>query len=163
MNSQPTQPQQTVIVQQAPSNGLGVAGFVTSLVSLLFTRGFLSPISLLLSLIGLMKKPRGFAIAGSVISGLQLIAILLVGVGPILALIGLGLSMREEQTELYEKNRIEVLETLRNTDHYEDIREISRDYSLVNDEELEEALREAESRVPAPAVSDEVAPAENLE
>lgn len=109
---------------------------------------------MLLSLIGLGKKPRGFAIAGSVISGLQLIVILLVGVGPILALVGVGLSLQKEQTELYAKNRVEVLETLRTTDNYEDISRISRDYSLVKDEELENALEEARLRVPAPSPSD---------
>lgn len=154
MQEQPTPPQQTVIIQQAPTNGLGVAGFVTSLVSLLFTCGFLSPVSFLLSLIGLTKKPRGLAIAGAIISALQLLVLLLVGVGPILALIGMGISMREEQVELYDKNRVEVLETLRTTDRYEEVSQISSDYSLVNDEELKSALEDARSRVPAPSPSD---------
>ena len=163
MTPEPPHPQQTVIVQQPPSNGLGVAGFVTSLVSLLFTCGFLSPISLLLSLIGLTKKPRGFAIAGSLISGLQLLLILIIGVGPILALVGLGISIREDQIELYDKNRVEVLETLRTTDKHEDIRKIRTDYSLVDDKDLKKALREAELRVPAPTsynLSEEPTPTE---
>lgn len=51
----------------AESNGLGLAGFIVSLVGLVGTCGLLSPIGLVLSLIGLGKQPRGFAIAGAVI------------------------------------------------------------------------------------------------
>lgn len=67
-----------------PSNPLGVAGFVVSLAGIVVTLGFLSPIGLILSLIGLTKAPRGFAIAGSVIG---LFGTLLAG-GVILAVIG---------------------------------------------------------------------------
>jgi hypothetical protein len=45
------------------SNGLGVAGFIVSLVGI-FTAGILCPIGLLLSLLALFRSPRGFAIAG---------------------------------------------------------------------------------------------------
>lgn len=58
---------QTVVVQQQPSNGLGMAGFICSLVGL-FTCGVLFPIGLILSLIGVFFQPRGFAIAGLCIS-----------------------------------------------------------------------------------------------
>lgn len=54
-------------VPDRPSNTLGLAGFITSLASLI-TCGFLSPISLILSFIALFKKPRGFAMAGTLIS-----------------------------------------------------------------------------------------------
>ena len=47
-------------------NALGLAGFITSLVGLL--GGCVSPISFLLSLFALGKRPRGFAIAGLVLS-----------------------------------------------------------------------------------------------
>ena len=47
-------------------NGLGVAGFIISLLGFL-TCGVLSPVGLLLSLTGLMRRPRGFAIAGTVL------------------------------------------------------------------------------------------------
>ena len=53
--------------QKPPSNGLGVAGFVISLLGLVGTCGLLSPIGLILSLIALRKEPRGLAIAGSII------------------------------------------------------------------------------------------------
>ena len=57
-----------VIVQKSESNGIGMAGFICSLISL-FTCGILFPIGFLLSLIGVFFRPRGFAIAGLVISG----------------------------------------------------------------------------------------------
>ena len=53
--------------QQAPSNGLGVAGFVTSLVGLVMCGGLICPIGLLLSTVALFKRPRGLAIAGFII------------------------------------------------------------------------------------------------
>lgn len=52
-----------------PTNGLGIAGFIVSLVGLILTCGLLSPLGLLLSLFALFKPPRGFAVAG-VITGL---------------------------------------------------------------------------------------------
>ena len=51
------------------SNGLGIAGFVVSLVSFL-TCGLLSPIGMLLSFMALFKRPRGFAVAGFVLGTL---------------------------------------------------------------------------------------------
>lgn len=53
--------------QQAQSNGLGVAGFVTSLVGLVMCAGLICPLGLLLSTIALFKRPRGLAIAGFII------------------------------------------------------------------------------------------------
>ncbi len=54
-------------IPRPPSNGLGVAGFIVSLVGLLATCGALAPVGLLLSTIAIFKKPRGFAFAGIVI------------------------------------------------------------------------------------------------
>src|ERR1043165_9168202 len=54
------------IVPQRRTNGLGIAGFVVSLVGI-FTLGLLCPIGLLLSFIALFRAPRGFAIAGLII------------------------------------------------------------------------------------------------
>lgn len=56
---------QHIFIEQ-PSNGLGVAGFVLSLVGFL-SCGLLSPLALLLSFIALFKPPRGLAIAGFVL------------------------------------------------------------------------------------------------
>ena len=50
----------------ARENGLGLAGFIVSLVGLV-SCGLLSPIGVILSIIGLFKEPRGFAIAGLII------------------------------------------------------------------------------------------------
>jgi|GEM_PF-3544496 len=51
----------------AESNGLGIAGFVVSLAGIVVCGGFLCPIGLILSLVGLGKEPRGFAIAGTIL------------------------------------------------------------------------------------------------
>lgn len=48
------------------NNSLGVAGLIVSIAGF-FTCGMLSPIGLLLSLVGLLKAPRGAAIAGSIL------------------------------------------------------------------------------------------------
>ncbi len=54
---------------RSESNGLGVAGFIVSIVGLC-VGGLLSPVGLVLSLIALGKQPRGFAIAGVVIGAI---------------------------------------------------------------------------------------------
>ena len=60
------------------TNGFAIAGFVISLVSIFFDCGLTSPISLILSIIGLSKikkgneKGKGFAIAGIIISALTI-------------------------------------------------------------------------------------------
>ncbi|MEX0793438.1 MAG: hypothetical protein WD045_09905 [Pirellulaceae bacterium] len=51
-------------------NRLGLAGFVISLVGLVFTLGILSPLGLLLSFLGLFSRNRGFAIAGVVLGSI---------------------------------------------------------------------------------------------
>jgi hypothetical protein len=61
-----------VSMQRSTTNGMGLAGFILSLVGL-FSAGCLSPIALVFSLIGLAKEPRGFAIAGLVISLVSLL------------------------------------------------------------------------------------------
>ena len=60
------------------------------------------------------------------------------------------MSMEKEQTERYENTRVEVLETLRTTDDYNEIQTIERNFSLVDDDELDEAIDAAEERVPNP-------------
>jgi hypothetical protein len=61
-----------IIIQNTPppapqSNGLGVAGFVVSLVGFLFCMGVLCPIGLILSACGMRKEPKGLATAGLVL------------------------------------------------------------------------------------------------
>lgn len=74
--------------EPAPTNVLGIVGFVASLVGLL-TCGFLSPVALVLSVIGLFKTPRGFAIAGTVISLIGSAVLALWGFVVVMGLFGL--------------------------------------------------------------------------
>ena len=59
-------PYDPMAVPAQEKNGLGLAGFICSLVGL-FVGGLLCPIGLLLSLIALGRRPRGFAIAGVIV------------------------------------------------------------------------------------------------
>ena len=93
-NTSPAQPTQTIIIEQkAPQkNGIGLAGFILSLIAL-FTEWIpvfgwiIWALGAIFSLVGLFKAPRGFAIAGFVISFISLI-ILIVFVGAIGAIVG---------------------------------------------------------------------------
>lgn len=76
---------QTITINQVgrKSNGLGVAGFILSIIALF--SGWLPVVGwigwflgLLFSFIGIFKKPRGFAIAGLIISLIGLVLILVV-------------------------------------------------------------------------------------
>jgi len=64
--------------QRSDTNGVGLAGFIVSLLGLVGTCGLLSPIGLVLSLVGLGKEPRGFAIAGTIIGAIGSLWILVV-------------------------------------------------------------------------------------
>jgi hypothetical protein len=66
---------QAVGFRPRPSNAMGVAGLIISILALIFTCGLLSPIGLLLSLIGLFRRPRGEAIAGTIIGGIGTLAV----------------------------------------------------------------------------------------
>jgi hypothetical protein len=120
--TQPLQPQQpTVYVQAQPSNGLGIAGFITSLVGLI-TCGLLCPIGLLLSLIAIFKRPRGFAIAGLIIglvgTAIPIVIFLIWGIG-ILAAIGfasaVGASLQTYQSISNAESRIHSVYVERST------------------------------------------------
>src|SRR5688572_25362426 len=89
----PGQPQGFVPQQASPQNGLGIAGFITSLVGWI-SCGVLSPIGLILSLIALGKQPRGFAIAGAIIGALGSLFLAVVGIGIIMAALGLGMAAK---------------------------------------------------------------------
>ena len=77
------------------SNGLGIAGFVVSLVGLL-SCGLLSPIGLIMSLVALGREPKGLAIAGVVLGAVGSCGIISgviffpVAIAAILAAVGLG-------------------------------------------------------------------------
>ena len=68
-------------VSKGKGNTIGLVGFIVSLVSLLIFCGLLSPISAVLSFMGIRRQPKGFAIAGlaiSVVGCLYLLGIVLV-------------------------------------------------------------------------------------
>ena len=79
-----TAPPQVIVRQiERKTNGLGTAGFVISLISaIFFWLPFVSQIlwvfGLIFSFIGLFKRPRGLAIAGFIISFVNLIVILVI-------------------------------------------------------------------------------------
>jgi hypothetical protein len=84
-NNSQNQPGQTVIINQVAqkSNGIGTAGFVLALIALFL--GWIPIIGwvlwflgFLFSLIGLFKKPAGLAIAGFIISLINIILLILV-------------------------------------------------------------------------------------
>jgi len=71
----------------APKEGntLGLVGFILSIVQFV-TCGVLSPISLIVSLIGLRKEPRVFAIIGTVLSVIGVVIFALIGFTTVWAL-----------------------------------------------------------------------------
>ncbi|MBR4213650.1 MAG: hypothetical protein IKR82_06845 [Bacteroidales bacterium] len=93
-DSTPQTPQtQTVIVEREAEqkNGLGLAGFILALIALFLDwlpiiGWILWLLGAIFSTIGLFKKPRGFAIAGFVISFFGLI-LLLLALGVLAALV----------------------------------------------------------------------------
>ena len=84
--------------QPEPTNGLGLAGFITSLVGIL-TCGFISPIGLLISLFGLVKRPRGFAIAGAILGAIGSIFLAVVGFTIVMGFLGLKTAVDQIQKE----------------------------------------------------------------
>ncbi len=81
------------VVQPSRTNGLGIAGFIVSLVGII-SCGVLSPIGLLLSFIAIFRAPRGFALAGLIIGFLgsvwAIFILLLGGLSILLAAVGIG-------------------------------------------------------------------------
>lgn len=83
-----TPPNSTIIIQNitSKSNGIGTAGFVLALLGLIFcwvpiVGWILWLIGIILSFVGIFKSPRGLAIAGLIISFIDLIIlIVLLGV-----------------------------------------------------------------------------------
>ncbi len=79
---------QTIVIneKQNETNGIGTAGFILSLIALFFgwipILGWLIWIvGLILSFVGVFKKPKGLAIAGLIISFLAFIILILIFVG----------------------------------------------------------------------------------
>jgi len=80
-----------------PSNSLGLAGFLVSLIGAPLTCGMLAPLGLLLSLFALRKQPRGFAVTGVILG--------LLGTAWI-ASIGLQAANRVHRREVKQKTAI---------------------------------------------------------
>ncbi len=77
--------------QRSPeTNGLGLAGFIVSLVGFL-SCGLLSPVGLIMSFIAMFRQPKGLAIAGFVIGLIgsiwAIVIFVFVGIGVLFALI----------------------------------------------------------------------------
>jgi hypothetical protein len=71
-------------------DGLGIAGFVVSVVGIVATCGLLCPVGLVLSLVALIKPPRGFAIAGTVLGALGSFWLALWGLAMVAAVLGIS-------------------------------------------------------------------------
>ena len=79
----PNNPQLSVInnIQQSKSNGLGTAGFVLALISFLFcwvpgVNWVVWFLGAIFSIIGCFKEPRSLAIAGTIISFIDIIILI---------------------------------------------------------------------------------------
>ncbi|MCE3076837.1 hypothetical protein [Chryseobacterium gwangjuense] len=90
LNSQP------ILIQQGvnQSNGIGIAGFVLSVIAIFigwipFLGWFVWFLGLILSFIGIFRAPKGFAIAGLIISLIGVVLLIFL-FGAILALVGLS-------------------------------------------------------------------------
>ncbi|HMN40185.1 MAG TPA: hypothetical protein PKE29_05020 [Phycisphaerales bacterium] len=87
-----------VVIHQhvTPTNGLGTAGFIVSLVGLMGTCGVLSPLGMVFSFIALFKRPRGLAIAGFILGLIGsiwlVVAVFVIGIGVIAAAVGISQS-----------------------------------------------------------------------
>lgn len=135
-----------VVIHQAPTNGLGIAGFIVSLVSFL-SCGLLAPIAFILSIIGIFRRPKGFAMAGLIISTFQLLLVLIFGIGPILALVGIGMAAKEQQEEAFNANRAGVIEDARSLNTSSEYYELSGEYSMIQDKEYKRLMKEARERL----------------
>jgi hypothetical protein len=92
-------------------NGWGVAGFVTAILGI-FTCGFLHPLSLLISLVGLMWKPRGLAIGGVIISLLGSGFLIVSGYALVLGFLGVKSFVTEAQLRLDTATKISEAQSL---------------------------------------------------
>lgn len=72
-----------------PSNGLGIAGFVVSIVGFLACP-LIAPVGMIMSFVAMFREPRGFAIAGFVLGVLGSVWFLLIAVlfGAVLLVVG---------------------------------------------------------------------------
>jgi hypothetical protein len=105
-------------------NVAGVVGFIVSLVGLLCTLGLLAPIGMLISVVGLFgkNKPKGFAIAGTIIGLIGTLFAVVIGGGIVWALlagramvqstVGLGLGLQQLQEHVQQTGSLPDKATL---------------------------------------------------
>lgn len=53
--------------QPTPTNSLGTAGFIISLIGLVLSMGLLSPVGMFISFVAMFREPRGLAVAGFIL------------------------------------------------------------------------------------------------
>jgi len=89
-----------------PSNGLGVAGFIVSLIGFI-SCGLIAPIGLIMSIVAMKREPRGFATAGLILGILGSLWVLVLvfvigffGLAVVLAAVGAGAVMPQLQAQL---------------------------------------------------------------
>jgi uncharacterized membrane protein YecN with MAPEG domain len=98
-SEQSSQQGQTIIInQQQQSNGIGTAGFVLALVAMFLgwipiLGWILWFLGLILSFIGMFKRPRGLAITGFILSFIDLILLLVAYAAIYAAIVTARLSM----------------------------------------------------------------------
>lgn len=90
--------------ERPPSNGLGVAGFIVSLVGVLATCGALAPVGLLLSGIAMFKRPRGFATTGVVLGLIGTVMISVIAISGVAA-VGASSDRARERDEMSQRER----------------------------------------------------------
>ena len=78
-------------IAESQSNTLGLVGFIVSIEGQI-TGGCLEPIGLVLSIIAVFKQPRGFAIAGIVISLIGLLVFLVLLLPVVLVFVAIGVA-----------------------------------------------------------------------
>lgn len=76
------------------SNGLGLTGFILSLVGVV-TCGCFAPLGMIFSLIGVFRRPRGFAVAGIVLSAVGLLEAGAIGLMMVLGGLSVWPAMRD--------------------------------------------------------------------
>lgn len=94
-------------IPRAPSNRLGVAGFIISLVGVVATCGALAPVGLFLSTIALFKKPRGFAFAGVILGLIGTVIISIIAIAGIGA-VGVAAQHAKAQQRMAERESAHI-------------------------------------------------------
>ena len=93
-------------------NPLGVLGSVVSVLGI-FTLGIVSPIGLGLSLLGLLRGPRGSAMFGTLLGGLGTAFLLLWGWGVVAGINAVDTAVKSDETEVAMRTAVAKIEEYR--------------------------------------------------